>query len=114
MSKYEIHNPLKAIRLKCLECSAGSSNEVENCVMPDCTLYPYRFGKRPKTIERLKAGIKKELTDAQKAASEKNMKKLHADRLLKSNPSAPTANSERKEKKLTEIHTKPQAKNNIF
>lgn len=39
--------PCKAIRLKCLDCSTGSSNEVKLCVIPDCPLYPYRFGKNP-------------------------------------------------------------------
>ncbi len=47
----EIHlyTPLKAIRRKCLDCMCGSPKEVELCVIPDCSLYPYRFGKRPAT-----------------------------------------------------------------
>ena len=40
--------PLHAIRLKCLECSCGSANEVKECVIPDCALYPYRLGHDPK------------------------------------------------------------------
>ena len=40
--------PLKAIRKNCLECSSGSSNEVKNCIITDCPLYPYRLGKNPK------------------------------------------------------------------
>jgi len=46
---------LKAIRLRCLDCSGGSSYEVKNCpcnrnegVLEKCPLYPFRFGKRPK------------------------------------------------------------------
>lgn len=39
--------PLHAIRLHCLDCSAGSSNEVNLCAIPNCSLYEYRFGKRP-------------------------------------------------------------------
>ncbi len=39
--------PMKAIRLKCLDCSAGSSKEVRLCVIPECVLYPYRMGKNP-------------------------------------------------------------------
>ena len=38
--------PLKAMRAKCLDCMAGSSNEVRNCPIEECALYPYRFGKR--------------------------------------------------------------------
>ena len=44
--------PLKAIRAKCLDCSGDSWAEVEQCVIPECPLYPYRFGKRPATAER--------------------------------------------------------------
>lgn len=40
--------PLKAIRLKCLDCSAGSAHEVRGCHISDCPLHPYRFGKNPK------------------------------------------------------------------
>ena len=40
--------PLKAIRAKCLECSAGSAKEVRVCPIPDCALYQYRFGHNPK------------------------------------------------------------------
>ena len=35
---------IKAIREKCLDCSAGSSYEVSMCVCPDCVLFPYRMG----------------------------------------------------------------------
>ena len=40
--------PLKAIRLKCLDCCLGSSHEVRLCPCKDCPHYPYRFGRRPK------------------------------------------------------------------
>lgn len=39
--------PLKAIRLKCLDCCIGSSNEVELCPCRDCPLWMFRFGKNP-------------------------------------------------------------------
>lgn len=41
--------PIKAIRAKCKDCSGDSVKEIENCPIIDCTLYPYRFGKRPST-----------------------------------------------------------------
>jgi hypothetical protein len=44
--------PMKAIRKKCLDCSGNSSLEVELCLIKDCSLYPYRFGKRPQTAEK--------------------------------------------------------------
>lgn len=39
--------PMKAIRLKCLECSCGSTAEVRLCHIKDCALWSYRFGHRP-------------------------------------------------------------------
>lgn len=41
--------PMKAIRLKCLECSCGSNTEVRERPIKKCPLYPYRSGHRPKT-----------------------------------------------------------------
>ncbi len=39
--------PLKAIREKCLECSAQVKSEVRNCRCPDCPLFHFRLGKNP-------------------------------------------------------------------
>lgn len=39
--------PLKAIRAKCLECSAGSVNDVKACQITACPLFPYWLGKNP-------------------------------------------------------------------
>ena len=39
--------PLKAIRLKCLDCSCDSANEVRLCPIKQCPLYNFRFGKNP-------------------------------------------------------------------
>lgn len=50
--------PIKAIRQKCLECSAWSQAEVRLCPAKDCALYPFRMGKarsgRKATIDNLK------------------------------------------------------------
>ena len=40
-------NPVKVIRLKCLECCLGSSNEVALCTCEDCPLFAFRFGRNP-------------------------------------------------------------------
>jgi len=40
-------SPTKAIRQKCLECSAWSVREVEFCPCGDCALFPFRFGRDP-------------------------------------------------------------------
>jgi len=39
--------PIKAIRANCLRCSVNQPSEVKKCVIPDCPLFPYRFGKNP-------------------------------------------------------------------
>jgi hypothetical protein len=37
----------KAIQAYCYECAGDSAKEVTLCVLPDCPLYPYRFGNSP-------------------------------------------------------------------
>ena len=44
----KIPNPLKAIRLKCLDCTFGSSPEVQRCHIEECPLWPFRFGRNPR------------------------------------------------------------------
>lgn len=39
--------PMRAIRLKCLDCMCGSANEVSMCPSISCPLYRFRFGKNP-------------------------------------------------------------------
>ena len=43
----KVLRPLKAIRERCLDCSAYSYKEVRLCPVKECSLYPWRFGKRP-------------------------------------------------------------------
>jgi hypothetical protein len=40
--------PIKAIRAKCLNCCCGQVKEIKECLASDCSLHPYRLGKRPK------------------------------------------------------------------
>ena len=42
--------PMRAIRVKCLDCFAGSLLEVRLCPAKDCPLYEYRTGHYPKEI----------------------------------------------------------------
>lgn len=42
--------PLKAIRLKCKEdCCCGDKDNWINCEAKNCPIWPYRFGKIPKS-----------------------------------------------------------------
>lgn len=56
--------PMKAIRAKCIDCCCGSMEEVKLCPASDCPLYEYRFGHKPYAVKR-------EMTEAQKAALDK-------------------------------------------
>lgn len=68
-------NPVKAIRLKCLDCSGGSREEVKLCVIPECPLYPFRLGRNP-----FRTVVKRELTDEQRAELKDRMERLRLKR----------------------------------
>lgn len=40
-------SPLRALRLKCLDCCNGSAQEVRLCTAVDCPSWPFRMGKNP-------------------------------------------------------------------
>lgn len=54
--------PLKAVRLKCLDCVCGQLAEVRKCPDTTCPLYPFRLGKNPNQSARV-------LTEAQREAA---------------------------------------------
>lgn len=58
--------PMKAIRLKCLDCCCGQAAEVKLCPSTDCSLYPYRMGHRPQEIPMYDTG--REVTEEQARA----------------------------------------------
>lgn len=47
-SRIEKITPLRAIRLYCRKCSAGTK-EVRLCTIADCELFTFRMGRKPKT-----------------------------------------------------------------
>lgn len=64
-------NPVKAIRDKCIDCVCGSSEEVANCPIEACALYPFRFGKNPFRAKRV-------LTEEQKEAATERLRMARA------------------------------------
>jgi hypothetical protein len=49
--------PMNVIRRKCIDCAGGSPKGVRFCSRDGlhsaaCTLWPFRFGKRPATVRR--------------------------------------------------------------
>lgn len=66
--------PMKAIRLKCLDCCCGSANEVKLCTCTGCPLYDFRLGKNP--------NIKREYTEEQRAAMAERARNMHLSRKI--------------------------------
>ena len=66
-------NPVKAIRMKCLDCSGGSRREAERCTVKTCALYPFRMGRNPFRAVR-------EMSEEQKAAAVERLAKARASR----------------------------------
>ena len=61
-------NPIKAIRLKCLDCCCGSEQEVRLCTCEFCAVWPFRMGKNPYRTKR-------EYTEEQKKAMRERLAK---------------------------------------
>ena len=40
-------SPLRALRLKCLDCCNGAAQEVRLCTAVDCPSWPFRMGRNP-------------------------------------------------------------------
>ena len=49
MARYvaRIHNPMSAIRAKCVQCCLGQPGEVAKCTVTQCALHPFRMGTNP-------------------------------------------------------------------
>ena len=45
-----IPKPLRAIRLKCLDCVCHQEKLIRECPVMTCALWPYRMGKYPKDV----------------------------------------------------------------
>ena len=44
---YRPMSPLRALRLRCLDCCLGSANEVRLCTAVSCPAWPFRLGSSP-------------------------------------------------------------------
>jgi hypothetical protein len=71
---HEPMSPLAALRARCLDCCAGSPNEVRLCTAIKCPAWPFRMGSSPwrqaMTDEQLaaaRARAQKNLATASKA-----------------------------------------------
>ena len=69
----------KAIRLKCLDCSCGSNEEVKNCFAKKCPLYQFRFGYK---LDENGNRRKRDLTDEQRQKMAERLKKVRDNKNL--------------------------------
>ena len=44
---HSVMSPLKSLRLRCIDCCAGSSLEVRLCTAVSCPAWPFRLGNSP-------------------------------------------------------------------
>ena len=40
---------LRSIRANCIDCCVGSAAEVRKCHLQECILWPFQFGRYPKS-----------------------------------------------------------------
>ena len=68
-------NVLRAIKLKCLDCSTYNINEIKECPVKNCPLYPFRLGKNPFRKRELSEEERNKLSERMK-----NIKKGNYER----------------------------------
>ena len=66
-----IKSPIKAIRAKCLDCSYDNYAEVKRCQVPECILYPFRFGKNPYSKKKLSSEHLRKLQAGRKKSTQR-------------------------------------------
>jgi len=64
-------SPIRAVRLKCLDCTCNSPKEVEACPIKTCPLWAFRFGRNP---------YRKPVSEERRAAASERMRKLQAQK----------------------------------
>ena len=66
-------NVLRAIKLKCLDCSTYNINEIKECSVKNCPLYPFRLGKNPFR--------KREISEEERTKLSERMKSINRNKL---------------------------------
>lgn len=68
-------NVMRAIKLKCLDCSTYNILEIKECPVKNCPLYPFRQGNNP-------FRKKKELSEEERNKLSERMKNLKKQKTL--------------------------------
>ena len=66
-------NVLRAIKLKCLDCSSYNTNEIKECPVKKCPLYPFRLGKNPFRKRELSEEERNKLSERMKNLKRNNL-----------------------------------------
>ena len=66
-------NVLRAIKLKCLDCSTYNINEIKECPVKNCPLYPFRLGKNPFRKRELSEEERNKLSERMKNIKRNNL-----------------------------------------
>ena len=66
-------NPLKALRLRCLDCCCGSALEVRRCSAVACPSWPFRMGTNPFRQKRVLSAEQKQAMTERLAKAEGGM-----------------------------------------
>lgn len=66
-------SPRKAMRNKCLDCCCGRANEVKQCHLHDCTLWPFRMGRGIAGVNGVLKSSKKKPRSAAQLANDKKL-----------------------------------------
>ena len=76
--RFAVPDMERAITQQCRTCNQVflSWDESNDCVSPNCTLYPYRPGSCRPTVDGVKRAKRKEVTEAQRQASRDNPHKF--------------------------------------
>ena len=69
-------SPLKALRLRCIDCCGGSAPEVRLCTAVDCPAWPFRMGKNPYRTKRVISEEQRAVMAARLALSRSSLTSL--------------------------------------
>ena len=84
-------SPLKALRLRCLDCCCGSPREVRLCPAVDCPAWPFRMGTNPwraRPSEDAKRALRLRLSRS--AAAAEKIARNSRGKIVAADPGAPS------------------------
>ena len=101
--------PLKALRLRCIDCSGGSLAGVRRCVFVQCPAWPFRMGTNPWRAPASEAQLAHTRTLVTRSASlAKNQPSHGGPDELQRGAATPVAADTRADENAPALGTKPE------